>query len=583
ITPPSMPPSGTYSRTALATRRFRFVPRAAWMGARARNVLQRPWRLLGVGIAVFLGVLLAYLFLPAGAQGVINLVAPARLQRRDTTLLRTRENELRGGLALADSQLALMRSASAAQLAPAATVAISPDRAAARDSLTALAASLDALVQRAEGAPLPETFRALANSPTLRDDPRVRALVDSLTEVQRERDDLGSGATVDPVFVALTTQLNEYGRRITTIGQTRLAALTREAFMLGRPLAPPGDRAAPADSNAVTTGRSLADSQPLLAARASAGRAYEGARRALDEARAANARADSVAARERQRTQLAPVPVLVVGAAVIAAVLTFALALFDEMQSPRVADAVEAERLTSLRVLGVARRRHVVPADRARRAADRQIPSILDPTFDTYRVVAWHLASQWPRDGIVTVTGDDPFVAATVAANIAAVLANDARVTLLVDAELATEPVRLLLGLPRSPGLAAVVENRRKWSEALVPVPVGRGRSMDVLPAGGRDSPLGPAESAALVGEVQRAARRYDATIVVTTLPTAKRFRAGDDVVVCAVQTRTRLATLARTVASLIDEGARVRGVVLWQGGVPSAAAGASPRGATAA
>ena len=172
---------------------------------------------------------------------------------------------------------------------------------------------------------------------------------------------------------------------------------------------------------------------------------------------------------------------------------------------------------------------------------------------------------------VVTVTGDDAFVVAAVAANLAAVLANDARVTLLVDAELATEPVRVLLGLPRSPGLAAVVENRRKWSEALVPVVVGRGRSMDVLPAGGRATPLGPAESQALVGEVQRAARRYDATIVVTTLPTAKRFRAGDDVVVCAVQTRTRLATLARTVASLIDEGARVRGVVLWDGAIPAA------------
>ena len=63
----------------------------------------------------------------------------------------------------------------------------------------------------------------------------------------------------------------------------------------------------------------------------------------------------------------------------------------------------------------------------------------------------------------------------------------------------------------------------------------------------GGASPLGPAESQALVGEIQRAARRHDATIVVTSLAGAKRFRAGDDVVVCAVQTRTRLATLART------------------------------------
>ncbi len=579
-----MPKSGTYSRTAYATRRFRFIPRAAWLGARARNVLQRPWRLIGVGFGVFVGVLLAYLFLPAGAQGVAKLVAPDRSERRDTTVLLSRELATKIRLASADSAVAQMRSLNAALLnAPTLTPATAM-QSAARDSLPELAASLGALLQRAENAPLPEAFRALANSAALRGDARVRALVDSLTEVQRERDELGGGATVDPVFVALTTQVNEFGRRIAIIGQAKLAGLTRQALALDRPAAAPGDSAlSPADSLGAVAGRALPDSQAVLAARQAAWSAYEGARRSLELARAANARADSVAARERERTQLAPLTILIVAALVIGTVLSFALALFDEMQSPRVADAVEAERLTALRVLGVARRRAVVPAERARRAADRQIPAILDPTFDAYRVVAWHLASQWPKDGIITVTGDDAHVAAIVAANLAAVLANDARVTLLVDAELATEPVRMLLALPRSPGLSAVVENKRKWSEALVPVPVGRGRSMDVLPAGGRASPLGPAESQALVGEVQRAARRYDATIVVTTLPTAKRFRAGDDVVVCAVQTRTRLATLARTVASLIDEGARVRGVVLWDGATPAVPKGGATRTPSAA
>lgn len=444
------------------------------------------------------------------------------------------------------------------------------EQSAAGDSIATRAAALSALLQRAESAPLPETFRALANTPVLRGDPRVRALLDSLNDVERERDDLGAGATVDPVFVALTTQANELGRRIIIVGQSRLAALTREQLALVTPVAPTA-----ADSAAVT----LPDSQATLAVRRSAWVAYEAARRTLTNARAANARADSVALRERARNQLAPIPILVAGALIIAAAVTFALAMFDEMRSPRVADAVEAERLTSLRVLGVARLR-ALPAERSRRAADRQVPALLDPTFDAYRVLAWHLSSQWPKDGIVTVTGDNSTVAAAVAANLAAVLANDARVTLLVDADLAEEPVRALFSLPRSPGLVAVVENRRKWSEVLVPVPVGRGRTMDVLPAGGREAPLGPAESQALVTEVQRAARRHDATIVVTTLAGAKRFRAGDDVVVCATQTRTRLATLARTVASMIDEGARVRGVVLWDGPLP--AAPKAPRSAPA-
>ncbi len=565
-----MPPTGTYSRAALATRRFRFIPRAAWLGARARNVLQRPLRLLVIGTAVFVGVLLSYLFLPAGAQGVLNLLRPDRIEWRDTTLLLTRESAARARLASADSSLASLRATRAALVAAMSPPVATAEQSAAGDSIATRAAALSALLQRAESAPLPETFRALANTPVLRGDPRVRALLDSLNDVERERDDLGAGATVDPVFVALTTQANELGRRIIIVGQSRLAALTREQLALVTPVAPTA-----ADSAAVT----LPDSQATLAVRRSAWVAYEAARRTLTNARAANARADSVALRERARNQLAPIPILVAGALIIAAAVTFALAMFDEMRSPRVADAVEAERLTSLRVLGVARLR-ALPAERSRRAADRQVPALLDPTFDAYRVLAWHLSSQWPKDGIVTVTGDNSTVAAAVAANLAAVLANDARVTLLVDADLAEEPVRALFSLPRSPGLVAVVENRRKWSEVLVPVPVGRGRTMDVLPAGGREAPLGPAESQALVTEVQRAARRHDATIVVTTLAGAKRFRAGDDVVVCATQTRTRLATLARTVASMIDEGARVRGVVLWDGPLP--AAPKAPRSASA-
>lgn len=562
--------SGTFSRAALATRRFRFIPRAAWLGARARNALSRPRRLLGVASGAFVAVLMAYLFLPAGARGVLSLIRPEKVEWRDTTLLVERTASTKSRLDDADAVLAHLRANNVAMLADAGPRNISPSQALRRDSLLSTVASLEALVRRAENAPLPESFRAVASWPSLRDDPRVRALTDSLADVERERDELGAGATVDPVFVALTTQANELGRRITALGDEQIAALRREILVLESPRA-----ATAADSAAVP----LPDSQPALAERRQASIAYEAARQSLAAARVANAEADSVSARERARTQLAPLPVLILGAAILAAVLAFALALFDEMRSPRVADVVEAERLTSLRVLAVARLRDV-PPERSRRAADQQLLPLLDPTFDSYRVLAWHLTSQWPRDGIVTVTGDHALVTATVAANLAAVLANDARITLLIDADLLDEPVRAILALPHSPGLAAVVENRRKWSEALVGVTVGRGHTIDVLPAGGRQAPLGPAESQVLVDEIRRAARRHDATVVVTSLAGAKRFRAGDDVVVCATLTETRLATLARTVATLIDEGARVRGVVLWDGAPPAAPRGESRAGA---
>jgi len=79
--------SGTYSRAALATRRFRFIPRSAWLGARARNALSRPWRLIGVGLVIFVVVLTGYLLLPAGVRGVMTMVRAPRVERRDTTIL----------------------------------------------------------------------------------------------------------------------------------------------------------------------------------------------------------------------------------------------------------------------------------------------------------------------------------------------------------------------------------------------------------------------------------------------------------------------------------------------------------------
>ncbi|MDP1857623.1 MAG: hypothetical protein Q8K82_03075 [Gemmatimonadaceae bacterium] len=551
--------TGTHSRVTFASRRFRATPRAVWLGARAKNILRRRGRLFGWGGTAWLIVLLAYLLLPAGARGVLDLVRPGRVEWRDTTILLARERAALARASAADSALRRVRLERNATLQAMAPRGLSKEQSAMRDSMALAAGALGALVQRATNAPLAESFRALGESPSLKGDAAVRALVDSLSDVERERDELGGGATVDPVFVALTTQAIAFGRAIQSLAEVRLGALKREISAVQ---SAPQPAAADSASLVLPDTTQAADASRRTAAQVAV------AQRSMSVARAANQAADSVNTRERSRTQLAPLPLLMVSAAIIAAALAFAIALLEEMRSPRVADATEAERLTLLRVLAVVGIRPV-PAERMRRAADRTLPSLLDPTFDAYRILAWHLASQWPADGVITVTGDNALVAATIAANLAAVLANDARITLLVDADFVSEPVRAALELPESPGLAAVLDNRRKWSESLISVAVGRSRTMDVLPSGSREKGLGPAESEALVGEIRRAARRHDATIVVTTLTGAKHTRAGDDVIVCASQTRTRLATLARTVALLAADGARVRGVVLWEGDIP--------------
>ncbi len=258
----------------------------------------------------------------------------------------------------------------------------------------------------------------------------------------------------------------------------------------------------------------------------------------------------------------------VFGIAVISLFAAISIVLGEEMRHPRVANVADAERLSGLRVLTLARWRPV-PAQRARRAADRALPKWLDPSSDDYRILAWHLTSVWPRDGLVTVACEEPMVAALVGTNLAASFAVDARATLLVDADFASEPVRKLLELPPAPGLVAVMENRRRWSESLVPFTVGRSRTMHVLPSGHRSRAPGPAEAHATVGELLRAARRHDATVVVSSPRMLRSLRAGDDVVLCIVEGESRIDRFARDVAALIDGGARVRGIVLWQGPRP--------------
>jgi Mrp family chromosome partitioning ATPase len=201
-----------------------------------------------------------------------------------------------------------------------------------------------------------------------------------------------------------------------------------------------------------------------------------------------------------------------------------------------------------------------------RRSADRERPALLDPQLDAYRMLAWHVSALAPRDGILVLTGDVPAITAAIAANIAAVLANEARATLLLDIDFGQALLADIMGIPAAPGIAAVLENRRRWSETIVHVTTGRGRSVDCIPAGGRTRPLGPAEQEALGAEIRRAARRYDVTIVHAPLELARRAMRGADVMVCASLSQTRLSSLARTAAGLRDDGARILGVALWEG-----------------
>ena len=100
--------------------------------------------------------------------------------------------------------------------------------------------------------------------------------------------------------------------------------------------------------------------------------------------------------------------------------------------------------------------------------------------------------------------------------------------------------------------------------------PLGRGRTLDMIPSGVRSRALGPSEAEALGAETRRAARRYDYTIVSAPLAVARRALPAVDVVLCAALARTKVSTLARSAAGLRDDGARILGVALWEGSLPS-------------
>src|SRR3712207_2832436 len=124
-----------------------------------------------------------------------------------TTLFRSQAR-----LQLADSGLAAARAAAGRLAQSTAEQVLPPDVIARRDSLTSMLVALDPLIRRTATVPLPSSYRALAASPALRNDPRVEMLLDSLSAVEQERELFGAQGGADPVFVALTSRLNEFGR-----------------------------------------------------------------------------------------------------------------------------------------------------------------------------------------------------------------------------------------------------------------------------------------------------------------------------------------------------------------------------------
>ncbi|NUO64590.1 MAG: hypothetical protein HOQ12_16200 [Gemmatimonadaceae bacterium] len=528
----------------------RSLPAALWINARARNVLRRPLRFAIAGLVLFIVSLLSLVALPRQVQRAAAVVAPSPDEWRDTARLIAAAEREQLRLAAAESSIVTAREILSRPVVQPAVDSLPPEILARRDSLAAIAVELSRLMNRVEQAPLAASYRALADAPAMRADPRVRALVDSLADVERERDAFGAVGGIDPNYVALTSRATTIGRAIEDVAEAKRADLQRQVAALTPAPPPPVERP-------------VIDTLARVARRDSVQRVLASRLRVLAEARRNNADVDRRAERARELANVKAPPIALLGASVVIALaLAFIGVLVAEMRRPRIADVREAERATNLRVLSTVRE-FVATPERARRRADRELPPLLEPGADGYRFVYLHLSGIMPGNWAVAVAGRDRTIAAVVAANLAALAALDARASVLIDAD----PDGCAAGVMRvapGPGVGEITRGELAWTEAPRSQVVGRDRATDIVPAG-RQVPAADIV-AALNRDLPRLTRRYD-TVVVTagleTLLTAPILPLAR-VIVTARIAATFIADLARDVDGLRAAGAQVIGVVLW-------------------
>jgi Mrp family chromosome partitioning ATPase len=531
-----------------------------WMSARARNAMRRATVMGIVGGLVFISALIAFVLGPRQATRAATMVSAGLEERRDTTAVARMRDRSSAEIAAVDSLLAVARrNVVVSAVVPVDT--FPPELVAQRESLAAVVGTLNRLIERADNAPLPASYRALGLTPVMSTDDQVQVLLDSLAAIERERDAFGAVGGVDPVYVALTSRATALGRQIQAIAEAK-RGLARSQLAVLRPAAPP---ALP---------QIRVDTMKYVARKLDAQRTYTGSVRTLAEMRATNRRIDLQASKARELANVGAPPLAMLGAALVLAIaIGFGASFGGELRRPHVADAREAEQVTGARVLTVVRPGEVM-AERSRRQADAEAPPLIDIISESYRRLYLHLAATGADVPVVTVAGEDAAIVATIAANLAAAAAFEARSTLLVDVDSTTSTVAGVLRVRSNPGLADIIAGSAGWAESIVSTTIGRDRPLDVLPSGTRRAGMPSPEVAEKIrGDFARMERRYD--LIVIAAPTAYVLHRmttiipSPDVVLCARVAHTRIADLRRSVEKLREMNLRVHGLVLWDDDQP--------------
>ena len=536
-------------------------PAYLWMAARARNALRRVLVFGIVGGVVFIAALIAFVVVPRNASRKALAVASKIEPRTDSTPAVAARNRYQAEVTTTDSALNAARLAAMPVVTPVIDT-FPPAVRAQRDTLNAELATLNRLIERAENAPLPTSYRALAASPAVAADPRVRVLLDSLADIERERNEFGAVGGVDPVYLSLTSRATAIGRAIQGIADVKRGEV-RGKLALIRPTPAP-----------VVRPKLTVDTIALLAQNATAQQNYAAAVKQLEQINQRNARIDRESARARDLANVGAPPWAMLAAAVILALAVgFAASFGTELKRPHIADSREAEQVSGTRVLTVVKPPEVV-VERSRRQADVEAPPLIDVVSESYRTLYLHIASVEASVPIVTITGDDPGIIATIASNLAASAAYEARSTLLVDVDPTTCSVASVLRIRPDPGLSGIITGNATWPEAIVPTTIGRDRPLDVLPSGTRRvGPPAPDVVEEVRRELARMQRRYD--FIIITAPTSYVQRSATsiipapDVILSARIAHTTVGGLKSAVESLRGADMRIHGLVLWDAEMP--------------
>jgi len=561
------------------------LTRARWLAARTRNAARHGLLIAAVSCLTTLVAILTFVLVPRQVDRALALAlgalpAPrdtqALLLARDTVTVRQRMLELR-----ADSlrrQSAISSPSVTGGDSAAAVITASPSgMPAVSDGDLAV---LQQAIARARQAPLVESYRTLVTETVLQQDTRARATLDSIEQVHREREAYAALGGPDARYAALTAQLTRLGERLLTIGNGRLRVASGS----------PGVGDSTTDTQGVNTERRTAVIDSALDA--DIRRTIEMGRQAdsaLNAARLFNR--DVASARDvvRNREKLTIPPVAALLASLVLGIsVGFSTALAREVRRPKVGDAQELERLTGARV--------IVHQEQARTPiATGMVPGVSEQMrtrggqdrtgSDAWPLLHLTLTNIGDVSREVEVLSDQPIVAAAVAIHLAAIAASESRETVLVDLAERGSALRALLpalALQRADATAAMHwDTTRALSlggETAVDLvrarsapPVHRQREITAR-ASAQAGAAGDVSVDATLdarGELVSILARYDFAVLVADRQ--RRSPAPDvtDVVLVARLGATPLAWIGQAQRHVVEQGRRVRAVIMWTGALP--------------